>query len=205
MAKELKKNRDEAKRAWENATVVMKKVDKAADYTGSRKAHDEAEKLRFEYLKAEKVSETDADAGTRDSAGELGPRTEVQVDQVSKGVGSAFRQQLFGIGVPRLKDHLIGRPYGAFHVRHVRLGGPQPGGIRKVFCIAVIDDAEGDMFGRYEFVQRGQILRIGRCRPGDIGMEEGQGDTQGDFYHWLGKNDFGWFLIEIDRILRIGI
>jgi len=58
MAKELKKKRDEAKRAWENATVAMKKVDKAADYTGSRKAHDEAEKLRFEYLKAEKVSET---------------------------------------------------------------------------------------------------------------------------------------------------
>jgi len=61
MAKELKKKRDEAKRAWENATVVMKKVDKVADFTGSKKAHDEAEKLRVEYLKAEKVSETDAD------------------------------------------------------------------------------------------------------------------------------------------------
>jgi hypothetical protein len=30
---------------------------------GSKKAHDEPEKLRVEYLKAEKVSETDADDG----------------------------------------------------------------------------------------------------------------------------------------------
>jgi len=61
MAKGLKKKRDEAKRAWENAAVVMKKADKAADFTGSKKAHDEAEKLRFEYLKAEKVSEIEND------------------------------------------------------------------------------------------------------------------------------------------------
>jgi hypothetical protein len=61
MAKELKKRRDEAKQAWENATVVMKKVKKADDFTGSKKAHDEAEKLRVEYLKAERVSETDTD------------------------------------------------------------------------------------------------------------------------------------------------
>jgi len=61
MAKGLKKKRDEAKRAWENATIVMKKVDKATDYSGSKKAHDEAEKLRVEYLKAEKVAETDTD------------------------------------------------------------------------------------------------------------------------------------------------
>jgi hypothetical protein len=61
MAKELKKKRDEAKRAWENAMVVMKKVKNADDFTGSKKAHDEAEKLRVEYLKAEKASETDSD------------------------------------------------------------------------------------------------------------------------------------------------
>lgn len=61
MAKELKKKRDDAKRAWESAAIVMKKVDKIADYTGSKKAHDEAEKLRVEYLKAAKVSETSAD------------------------------------------------------------------------------------------------------------------------------------------------
>jgi hypothetical protein len=48
MAKELKKKRDEAKQAWENATVVMKKAEKADDFTGSKKAHDEAEKLRVE-------------------------------------------------------------------------------------------------------------------------------------------------------------
>lgn len=57
MGKGLKKKRDEAKQAWENAAVAMKKVDKAADFSGSKKAHDEAEKLRVEYLKAEKVSE----------------------------------------------------------------------------------------------------------------------------------------------------
>jgi hypothetical protein len=61
MAKELKKKRDEAKRAWENAMVEMKKVKNADDFTGSKKAHDEAEKLRVEYLKAEKASETDSD------------------------------------------------------------------------------------------------------------------------------------------------
>jgi hypothetical protein len=61
MAKELKKRRDEAKQAWENATVVMKTARKVSDFTGVRKAHDEAEKLRVEYLKAEKVSETDSD------------------------------------------------------------------------------------------------------------------------------------------------
>ena len=61
MAKELKKKRDEAKRAWENATVVMKKAKNADDFAGSKKAHDEAEKLRVEYLKAEKASETDTD------------------------------------------------------------------------------------------------------------------------------------------------
>ena len=61
MAKELKKKRDEAKQAWENATVVMKKAQKPDDFTGSKKAHDEAEKLRVEYLMAEKVSEADSD------------------------------------------------------------------------------------------------------------------------------------------------
>ncbi len=61
MAKELKKKRDEARQAWENATVVMKKAKKADDFTGSKKAHGEAEKLRVEYLKAEKASETDSD------------------------------------------------------------------------------------------------------------------------------------------------
>lgn len=61
MAMELKKKRDEAKQAWESATTVMKKVDKVGDYTGSKKAHDAAEKLRVAYLKAEKVSETDTD------------------------------------------------------------------------------------------------------------------------------------------------
>ena len=57
MGKGLKRKRDEAKQAWENAAVAMKKVDKAGDFSGSKKAHDEAEKLRVEYLKAEKVSE----------------------------------------------------------------------------------------------------------------------------------------------------
>jgi hypothetical protein len=57
MGKGLKKKRDEAKQAWENAAVAMKKVDKARDFSGSKKVHDEAEKLRVEYLKAEKVSE----------------------------------------------------------------------------------------------------------------------------------------------------
>jgi hypothetical protein len=61
MSKELKKKRDEAKQAWENATVMMKKAGKLADVTGVKRAHDEAEKLRVEYLKAEKVSETDSD------------------------------------------------------------------------------------------------------------------------------------------------
>ena len=57
----MRQKRDDAKRAWENATVVLKEVDKTADYVGSKKAHDETEKLRVEYLKAEKVSETDPD------------------------------------------------------------------------------------------------------------------------------------------------
>ena len=61
MAKELKNKRDEAKQAWENATIVMKKATRPDDFTGSKKAHDEAEKLRVEYLKAEKASETDTD------------------------------------------------------------------------------------------------------------------------------------------------
>jgi hypothetical protein len=61
MVQELKKKRDEAKQAWENATVVMKKAKSVDDFTGSRKAHDEAEKLRVEYLKAEKASEADSD------------------------------------------------------------------------------------------------------------------------------------------------
>jgi hypothetical protein len=39
MAKELKKRRDEAKQAWENATVVMKTAKKVSDFTGVRKAH----------------------------------------------------------------------------------------------------------------------------------------------------------------------
>jgi hypothetical protein len=61
MAKELKKRRDEAKQAWENATVVMKMAKKVSDFTGVRKAHYEAEKLRVEYLMAEKASETDSE------------------------------------------------------------------------------------------------------------------------------------------------
>ena len=61
MTKELKRKRDEAKQAWENATVVMKKANNTDDFTGSKKGHDEAEKLRVEYLMAEKVSEADSD------------------------------------------------------------------------------------------------------------------------------------------------
>ncbi len=61
MVKELKKKRDEAKQAWEHATVVLKKAKKPDDFTGSKKAHDEAEKLRVEYLMAEKVSQADSD------------------------------------------------------------------------------------------------------------------------------------------------
>jgi len=41
--------------------VRVKKVDKTDDYVGSKKAHDETEKLRGEYSKAEKISETDPD------------------------------------------------------------------------------------------------------------------------------------------------
>ena len=52
---ELKAKRDEAKKAWASATVVMKNAEKAEDYTGSKKAHDEAEKQRVAYLKAEKA------------------------------------------------------------------------------------------------------------------------------------------------------
>jgi hypothetical protein len=65
MAKDLKKKRDEAKQAWENATVVMKKAKKADDFAGSKKAHDEAEKLRVEYLKAERASEIVSDDENR--------------------------------------------------------------------------------------------------------------------------------------------
>jgi hypothetical protein len=60
MAKELKKKRDEAKQACEHATVVMKEAKKTDDFTSAKKAHDEVEKLRVEYLKAEKVSDTDS-------------------------------------------------------------------------------------------------------------------------------------------------
>jgi len=48
MAKELKMRRDKAKEAWESAIVVMKNANRADDFTGSKKAHDEAEKLRGE-------------------------------------------------------------------------------------------------------------------------------------------------------------
>jgi hypothetical protein len=61
MVKELKKKRDEAKQAWENATVVMKKAMESDDFMGSKKARDEAERLRVEYLKAETASETVSD------------------------------------------------------------------------------------------------------------------------------------------------
>ena len=61
MATELKKKRDEAKQAWDDAAVVMKKAKKADDFTGTKKAHDETEKLRVEYLKAETASETDSE------------------------------------------------------------------------------------------------------------------------------------------------
>jgi len=37
MANELKKKRDEAKQAWENATVVMKKAKKADDLPVQKK------------------------------------------------------------------------------------------------------------------------------------------------------------------------
>ena len=61
MVRELKKKRDEAKQAWEQALVVMKEAKKAGDVVGSKLAHDVAEKLRVEYLKLEKASETDSD------------------------------------------------------------------------------------------------------------------------------------------------
>jgi hypothetical protein len=57
----LKKKRDEAKQAWENATVVKSK--NADDFTGSKKAHDEAERLRVDYLMAERASEADSEDG----------------------------------------------------------------------------------------------------------------------------------------------
>jgi hypothetical protein len=44
----------------ENAAVVMKK-EQLDDFTGSKKAHDEAEKLRVDYLMAERASEADSD------------------------------------------------------------------------------------------------------------------------------------------------
>jgi hypothetical protein len=37
MATELKKKRDEAKQAWEDAAVMMKKAKKSDDFTGQRK------------------------------------------------------------------------------------------------------------------------------------------------------------------------
>ena len=61
MAKGLKRKRDEAKQAWESAKVVMKSAAKEGDTIGSKKAHDEAEKHRVDYLKAETVAETDSD------------------------------------------------------------------------------------------------------------------------------------------------
>jgi hypothetical protein len=64
MVKELKQKRDEAKQAWKNATVV-KKAQKPGDFTGSKKAHDEAEKLRVEYLMAERASEADSEDENR--------------------------------------------------------------------------------------------------------------------------------------------
>jgi hypothetical protein len=65
VTKELRKKRDEAKEAWENATIVMKKAEKPDDFTGSKKAHDEAEKLRVEYLMAERASEADSEDENR--------------------------------------------------------------------------------------------------------------------------------------------
>lgn len=65
MTKELRKKRDEAKQAWENATVVMKKAEKPDDFTGSKKTHDEAEKRRVEYLMAERASEADSEDENR--------------------------------------------------------------------------------------------------------------------------------------------
>ena len=65
MTKELRKKRDEAKQAWENATVVMKKEKKPDAFTGSKKAHDEAEKLRVEYLMAQRSSEADSEDENR--------------------------------------------------------------------------------------------------------------------------------------------
>jgi hypothetical protein len=65
VTKVLKKKRDEAKQAWENATVVMKKEKKPDDFTGSKKAHDEAEKLRVEYLMAQRSSEADSEDENR--------------------------------------------------------------------------------------------------------------------------------------------
>jgi len=67
MTKELKKRRDKAKEAWESAIVVMKKANRADDFMGSKKAHDEAEKLRVEYLKAEKSSASETETETDES------------------------------------------------------------------------------------------------------------------------------------------
>jgi hypothetical protein len=40
---------------------VMKQAKESDDFMGSKKAHDEAERLRVEYLKAETASETVSD------------------------------------------------------------------------------------------------------------------------------------------------
>jgi hypothetical protein len=64
MVKELKKKRDEAKQAWENATVVMK-AKESDDFMASKITHDEAEKLRVQYLMAERASDIDSDDENR--------------------------------------------------------------------------------------------------------------------------------------------
>ena len=65
MMKELKQKRDEARQAWEDAAVVMKKAKKSDDFTGTKKAHNEAEKLRVEYLMAQRSSEADSEDENR--------------------------------------------------------------------------------------------------------------------------------------------
>jgi len=43
----------------------MKREEKPDDFTGSKKTHDEAEKLRVEYLLAQRSSEADSDDENR--------------------------------------------------------------------------------------------------------------------------------------------
>jgi len=43
----------------------MKKEKKPDDFTGSKKAHDEAERLRVEYLMAQRSSEADSEDENR--------------------------------------------------------------------------------------------------------------------------------------------